>query len=83
MTISQRVVGSSPTARTRPFAMIPEAVLIDGQLSLGARVLYGVLMLYGWQSGQCWPTPTTIADRLGCSERQVSPSDPKEAASNA
>lgn len=56
---------------TRPFAMIPETVLIDGRLSLGARVLYGVMMLYAWQTGQCWPTQATIADRLGCSERQV------------
>lgn len=51
------------------FTMIPNAVLLNGNLSLGARMLYGVLKSYAWQSDEVWPGQERLAAELGISVR--------------
>lgn len=51
------------------FTLIPNAVLLDARLSIGARLLYGVLKSYAWQSDEVWPGQERVAAELGISVR--------------
>lgn len=52
---------------TGPFALTPEWVL-DADVSDRAKVLYAVLGRYADdKSGECWPSRSTLAERLRCS----------------
>lgn len=50
---------------------IPNLVLQDQKLSLGAKVIFGVLCQFAGKEGLCYPRQETIANRLGVSKRQV------------
>jgi len=51
--------------------MIPDPVLAS-DLSLGAKVCYGVLARFAGERGGCFPTMQTIGARIGVSDRQAS-----------
>jgi hypothetical protein len=51
--------------------MIPDPVLAS-DLSLGAKVCYGVLARFAGENGECFPTMQTIGVRIGVSDRQAS-----------
>ena len=53
------------------FAAFPYAVLKDRQLSLGARLTYGFLLMYAWQEGSCFAGQKKMADDMGISDRQL------------
>lgn len=72
---AQRIVIEA-TELARPFAPIPAAVLLDADLSMGARCCYAVLVWLGWWGdarqkpmfeGQQW-----MADQLGVSRQTIS-----------
>ena len=49
-----------------PFAMVPEALLYDTRLSVGARLLYAVLDRHAdSDNGSCWPGVERLAYKLG------------------
>lgn len=48
------------------FSIIPEWVLDHKNLSHGAVRLYGILGRYANKEGVCWPSRTTLANRLRC-----------------
>jgi hypothetical protein len=50
--------------------MIPDPVLAF-DISLGAKVCYGVLARYAGEDGECFPTMQTIGGRIGVSDRQA------------
>ena len=50
--------------------MIPDPVLAS-DISLGAKVCYGVLARFAGKRGQCFPTMQTIGRRIGVSDRQA------------
>jgi len=50
--------------------MIPDPVMAS-DLSLGAKVCYGVLVRFAGERGECWPTMQTIGTRIGVSGRQA------------
>jgi hypothetical protein len=50
--------------------MIPDPILAS-DLSLGAKVCYGVLARFAGEGGECFPTMQTIGARIGVSSRQA------------
>jgi hypothetical protein len=53
------------------FTSIPNVVLENTDLTLGARMTYAMLMKYAWQKGFCRPAHTSIAKDLGVTDRSV------------
>jgi hypothetical protein len=54
------------------FAPIPDAIMLDPELSFGAKCLYGVLARHAGENGLCFPSEATLQLELGLgSERQV------------
>jgi len=53
------------------FTSIPNVVLRDSKLSIGARITYAMLLKYAWQDDFCWPAQAKIADDLGLKARMV------------
>ena len=53
------------------FITLPNSVMDDHGISLGARLTYGFLLRYAWQKGSCFPGQVTLGKDMGVSERQV------------
>jgi len=53
------------------FTQIPNYVLRDRSLSLGARLIYTMLLSYAWQEKRCFPGQSRLAADLGVDERSV------------
>ncbi len=53
------------------FAMIPEALLYDATLPAEAVRVYGVLLRYGSDPSNCYPSHSRIAEHIGKSARSV------------
>lgn len=53
------------------FSPIPGYILKDKKLSFGARVAYGVLLSYAWQTGSCFPGQVRMAEDMGTTDRSV------------
>ena len=53
------------------FTQIPNYVLRDHSLSLGARLAYTMLLSYAWQESRCFPGQARLATDLGVDERSV------------
>ena len=53
------------------FTQIPNYVLRDRSLSLGARLTYTMLLSYAWQESRCFPGQARLAADLGVDERSV------------
>lgn len=53
------------------YTMIPNAILRNPGLSLGAKTVYGLLLSYAWQDGSCFPGQDRLAQDIGGGERSV------------
>jgi hypothetical protein len=53
------------------FAIIPEALLYDKQISANAVRLYGILNRYANNQGKAWPSRKTLADQMALSVATV------------
>jgi hypothetical protein len=53
------------------FTIIPNVVLTARRLSPGSRLLYGLLKMYAWQSGNAYPGQQRLAEEMGVSTRQI------------
>jgi len=53
------------------FTQIPNAVLKNNRICPQARLLYGILLSYGWQKNTCFPGLETLADDIGVSSRMI------------
>lgn len=60
--MTDRHVTNEPT----PFAMVPEALLFDPEMSDKACRLYGVLRRHGDDPANCYPSKRRLADLMGC-----------------
>jgi DNA-binding transcriptional MocR family regulator len=58
-------------ALKRGFTQLPNYVLKDTSLSMGARLSYAILLSYAWQEKSCFPGQKRMADELGVSVRTV------------
>lgn len=53
------------------FTQIPTKVLRDSRLTGNERVLYGLLLSYAWQEGECFPGQCRLAKDMGVDKRTV------------
>lgn len=56
---------------TGGFTSVPNAVLENAELSLGARMTYIMLLKYAWQKDFCFPAQERMATDLGLTSRSV------------
>lgn len=54
------------------FAVIPAVVMRDSELSMSARMLYGIITWRCNENACCWPTNRTLGEELGLSAKRVS-----------
>lgn len=64
------IVGADPVTR-HGFTQMPNVVLIDKRLSVGAKLAYAMLLKYAWSDSACFPGQRTLADDMGAGERSV------------
>jgi len=53
------------------FAQIPNGILRNPDLTIGAKVTYGVLLSYAWQKDSCFPGHDAMARDMGAGKRSV------------
>lgn len=54
------------------FVVIPSVVMRDPELSMSAKMLYGVITWKSNESACCWATNRTLGDELGLSPKRIS-----------
>lgn len=62
---------NDPVARGG-FTQVPNFILRDGALSLGAKVTYAMFLHYAWHNDSCFPGQERLAVDMGMSQSRVS-----------
>jgi len=65
-----RLVGFDPMVE-KGFTQVPNVILTNKDLSVGAKLTYAMLLKYCWYDNFCFPGQDTLAENLGSSERSV------------
>ncbi len=53
------------------FTQVPNFILKDGSLSLGAKVSYAMFLHYAWNNDSCFPGQDRLAKDMGMSRSRV------------
>lgn len=53
------------------FTQIPNAILRDSSLSAPARLVYGLLSSFAWQSDECWVGQEKLGELAGVKDRAI------------
>lgn len=64
------IVGADPVTR-HGFTQVPNVILTDESLSVGAKLSYAMLLKYAWDAGACFPGQVRLAKDMGSGERSV------------
>jgi hypothetical protein len=64
------IVGADPVTR-HGFTQVPNFVLVNRDLSVGAKLAYAMLLKYAWQDDYCFPGQQKLADDMGAGERSI------------
>ena len=64
------IVGADPATRYG-FTQVPNFILTNKDLSVGAKLTYAMLLKYAWSDDACFPGQQTLATDLGAGERSV------------
>jgi hypothetical protein len=64
------IVGADPATR-HGFTMVPNFILTNEQLSVGAKLAYAMLLKYAWADNAVYPGQHTLAKNMGAGERSV------------
>jgi Helix-turn-helix domain len=54
------------------FTQLPNFILTNGDLSLGAKVTYAMFLHYAWHANYCFPGQDRLATDMGMSQQRVS-----------
>jgi len=65
-----KLVGFDPMIE-RGFTQVPNMILQNSDLSIGAKVTYAVMLSYAWNDDYCFPGQAKLASDLGSGERSV------------
>lgn len=64
------IIGADPATRYG-FTQVPNFVLTNTALSVGAKLAYAMLLKYAWTDGACFPGQQKLAQDMGSGERSV------------
>jgi hypothetical protein len=64
------IVGADPITR-HGFTQVPNFVLTQKELSVGAKLAYAMLLKYAWGDQACYPGQLKLAEDMGAAERSV------------
>jgi len=64
------IVGADPVTR-HGFTQVPNIILTDQSLSVGAKLAYAMLLKYAWDAAACFPGQIRLAQDMGSGERSV------------
>src|SRR5438105_13287033 len=53
------------------FTQVPNFILQDSELSLGAKVAYAMFLSYAWHNNSCFPGQERLAEDMGMSRSRV------------
>lgn len=53
------------------FTQVPNFILTDGALSLGAKITYAMFLHYAWHKDSCFPGQDRLGDDIGMSRTRV------------
>jgi len=65
-----RITGADPMSK-RGFTQVPNFILMNEALNVGAKITYAMLLKYAWYDDHCFPGQATLAKDIGSSERSV------------
>jgi len=64
------IVGADPVTR-HGFTQVPNFILTNKQITVGAKLAYAMLLKYAWTDDACYPGQQKLADDMGAGERSV------------
>ena len=64
------IVGADPVT-LHGFTQVPNVILTDASLSVGAKLVYAMLLKYAWSNDACFPGQQALARDMGAGERSV------------
>ena len=64
------IIGADPVTR-HGFTQVPNVMLTNKDLSVGAKLAYAMLLKYAWTDAACFPGQQTLATDMGSGERSV------------
>lgn len=64
------IVGADPVTR-HGFTQVPNFMLTNAALSVGAKLAYAMLLKYAWADDACFPGQAKLAADMGSAERSI------------
>jgi helix-turn-helix protein len=64
------IVGADLITR-HGFTQVPNFILTNKHLSVGAKLLYAMILKYDWDNQGCFPGQQQLADDMGSAERSI------------
>lgn len=64
------IVGADLATR-HGFTQVPNFILTNAKLSVGAKLAYAMLLKYAWQDDACFPGQVKLAEDMGATDRSV------------
>lgn len=64
------LIGADP-ATQYGFTQVPNFILTKGNISVGAKLSYAMLLKYAWYDDGCFPGQAKLANDMGAGERSV------------
>ena len=64
------IIGADPVT-LHGFTQVPNFILTNKDLSVGAKLAYAMLLKYAWTDDACYPGQQKLADDMGPGERSV------------
>lgn len=64
------LIGADPATRFG-FTQVPNFILTKGDISVGAKLAYAMLLKYAWDDDACFPGQARLATDMGSGERSV------------
>lgn len=64
------IVGADPATRYG-FTQVPNFILVSKELSVGAKLVYAMLLKYAWQDDYCFPGQEKLASDMGVTDRST------------
>lgn len=66
-----RVGGEGAFGPRRKFTKLPNSIIDDEKLSCQEKMVYAVLLRYGFKKGECWPSLKTLIKKSRVSRWKI------------